>query len=72
MASKHMHRLLPGTWRTAEQKLKDGVWPWVEGVRGRFPLHYKMRIIDSRMKEPRPVNYRKDERKYVVDKHGQR
>lgn len=72
MATRKAWRLYPGTWRSVTEKLKDGIWPWTEGVRGRFPMHYKMRYVEKHMREPLPVHYRPDARKYTLDKHGQK
>lgn len=56
---------------TNMQKLHRGIWPWTVGLKARLPLHYKLRYIEKFMRDPEPVHYRFDSRKYVADQHGQ-
>ena len=49
------------------QKLHRGIWPWTAGLKSRLPLHYKQRYIQKFMRDPAPVHYRPDLRKYVAD-----
>lgn len=52
------------------QKLHRGIWPWTVGLKARLPLHYKKRYIEKFMRDPAPVHYRPDMRKYVADEFG--
>jgi len=52
------------------QKLHRGIWPWTVGLKSRLPLHYKRRYIEKFMRDPAPVHYRPDLRKYVADEFG--
>ena len=61
---------MPGGFRTNVQKLSKGYWPWTEGIRSRFPMHYKKRFALKYMTEPAPVHYRPDPRKYTIDEYG--
>ena len=70
-AAKRVHSLIPGAYKTATEKLKDGIWPWTSGIRARLPFHYKERYVQKHMQEPLPVHYRPDERKWTTDKYGQ-
>ena len=66
-------RLYPGSWKTVEEKLADGVWPWVTGIRARLPMHYKMRYVQKHMQKPLPVHWKPIEaNKYTIDKEGKR
>jgi len=49
------------------QKLHLGIWPWTTGLKSRLPLHYKQRYIEKFMRDPAPVHYKPDLRKYVAD-----
>lgn len=55
---------------TNMQKLHRGLWPWDKGLKSRLPLHYKKRYVESWMKEPAPVHYRPELRKYIADQYG--
>jgi len=55
---------------TNMQKLHRGIWPWTVGLKSRLPMHYKIRYCERWMKEPAPVHYHPDTRKYVADMHG--
>lgn len=52
------------------QKLHRGIWPWTVGLKSRLPVHYKRRYIEKFMRDPTPVHYRPDMRKYVADEFG--
>lgn len=58
------------SFRTDRKKLQDGEWPWNTGIRSRFPEHYKQYWVELYSREPIPVHYRKDNRKYDVDEFG--
>lgn len=55
---------------TNMQKLHRGLWPWDKGLKSRLPLHYKKRYVETWMKEPAPVHYQPEPRKYVPDRWG--
>ena len=55
---------------TNMQKLHRGIWPWTKGLKSRLPLHYKIRYVETWMKEPTPVHYRADTRKWVANEDG--
>jgi len=52
------------------QKLHRGIWPWTVGLKSRLPLHFKRQYIEKCMRDPAPVHYRPDPRKYVADEFG--
>lgn len=52
------------------QKLHLGIWPWTYGLKSRLPSHFKQRYIEKFMRDPTPVHYRPDLRKYVADEFG--
>jgi len=55
---------------TNMQKLHKGIWPWTVGLKSRLPMHYKIRYCERWMREPAPVHYVPDTRKYIADLHG--
>jgi len=60
----------PKNFLTNFQKLNRGIWPWAVGLKSRLPLHYKRRYIERFMRDPAPVHYLPDLRKYVADEFG--
>jgi len=58
------------SYKSNLNKLKDGIWPWTEGIRGRLPEHYKARYLEKYTTTPIPVHYIPDERQWAQDKYG--
>jgi len=57
-------------YMTNFQKLHRGIWPWTFGLKSRLPLHYKQRYIEKFARDPAPVHYKPDLRKYEADEFG--
>lgn len=51
-------------------QLRNGIWPWTEGIRGRLPLHYKKRYVERFMRKPIPVHYVPSSQKFTPDSMG--
>lgn len=45
---------------------------WTEECERLLPKHYKARCLDFMQRDPTPVHWRPDPRKYKLDKHGVR
>jgi len=58
------------SYKSELNKLKSGIWPWPDGIRGRLPEHYKTRYLERYTTTPIPVHFVPDERKWAQDKHG--
>lgn len=55
-------------------KLKSGAYSyvWTDKCEKLLPKHYKARCLDYMLKEPKPVHWVPDTRKYTVDEYGTR
>lgn len=55
-------------------RLKQGAYSyvWTEQCEQLLPTHYKARCLDFMLRDPTPVHWKPDPRKYKLDRHGTR
>lgn len=53
-------------------KLRSGAYSyvWTDKCERLLPQHYKQRCLEYMLREPKPVHWKPDTRKYEFDKHG--
>ena len=64
------HHVMVGEYRTEEEHLANGEWPWNEGIRSRLPEHFKQRYIENFTVQPIPVHYRPEPGRWKPDMYG--
>lgn len=69
-ALPRQHYVHMGEYRSEQELLDAGVWPWTQGIRSRLPEHYKRHFLEFYTIEPVPVHYRPEKGRWKKDEYG--